>query len=617
MRLTLPCKFLVQQIMYGRGDDILPMRAEVLTPGLEGVINLLWQTHGSGPLGFMLVAADGRIISLHHKGELEEALGPFSPPADEPLLIEEWFPGYRAFRQAKLKGQKVSLPDKLPNSQKIIFTLCDRLNPGPSQEEWYLLMFYSEDADQENFSSLFDITRYFLERESGLYAQVEALTSSSRFAYALVNNLAIGVLAINPMEQITWVNATGCRLMQTEAASITGLQISKIYADWDRARRKILSGETFVDEEGNFLQFNLRDKFFFNAFVIRSQDERQLGFMVTFREYRRVINLVNKYTGSHARFSFDDIIALSPAIIELVEYAKKIADSPSSVLITGESGTGKEVFAQSIHQASSRRDAGFVAINCGAISPTLIESELFGYEEGAFTGARKGGRPGKFELADKGTLFLDEIGEMPPEMQVKLLRAIQEGRITRVGGQKEIPVDVRIIAATNRNPVEEIKKGKFRLDLYYRLNVIPLHIPPLRERREDIKPLFRLFLKQKAEELNRRIPYISPLLFDKIQNYSWPGNIRELENYAEQAVLLDGNVPEPGRGMQMPVSTAGPAITFDNADEERILSLEELEAEAIRKAVSKYGNNLSQAARILKISRNTLYLKLKKYNIPY
>lgn len=604
--------------MYGPEDDILPLRREVLGPGLEGLLNLLYTTDTVRPLGFMLVAAEGKIVSIHARKKLKQKVESLVQDQETMPVIDESWPGYRAYRQALLKKSRVNIPERFSGDEDIIYCMAEWLKQGPEMEAWYLLMFYSENARPEPLTQLFDTTRYFLERELQLYEQVETLTGSSRFAFALVNNLAIGVIAINTLEQITWINATGCRFLQTEPSSVTGLQISKLYGDWDRARRKILAGETFVDEEGNFLQFNIRDKFFFNAFVIRSQDDRQLGYMLTFREYRRVINLVNKYTGSHARFSFDDIIALSPAMVEVVEYAKKIADSPSSVLITGESGTGKEVFAQSIHQASSRRDAGFVAINCGAISPTLIESELFGYEEGSFTGARKGGRPGKFELADKGTLFLDEIGEMPPEMQVKLLRAIQEGRITRVGGQKEIPVDVRIIAATNKNPVEEIKKGKFRLDLYYRLNVIPLHIPPLRERKEDIKPLFRLFLRQKAEELNRRIPYISPLLFDKIQNYSWPGNIRELENYAEQAVLLDGNIPIPGRGPHVSVPNANdnPALAAV-AEEEPILSLEEMEALAIRKAVTRYGNNLSQVARMLKISRNTLYLKMRKYNIPY
>ncbi|MGC8865109.1 MAG: sigma-54 interaction domain-containing protein [Bacteroidales bacterium] len=604
--------------MRASEDDILPLRREVLGPGLEGLLNLLYTTNTERPLGFMLVSADGKIVSIHCREKLKLVVESLVHDKETmPVMVEGW-PGFRAYRQALHKKTKVNLPERLSDYDDIIYCMAEWLNQGPNMEAWYLLMFYNETARPEALIQLFDTTRYFLERELELYGQVETLTGSSRFAFALINNLAIGVVAVNTLEQVTWINATGCRLLQIEPGLITGQQVSKLYGDWERARRKILAGESFVDEEGNFIQFNLRDKFFFNAFVIRSQDERQLGYMLTFREYRRVINLVNKYTGSHARFSFDDIIALSPVMIELVEYAKKIADSPSSVLITGESGTGKEVFAQSIHQASSRRDAGFVAINCGAISPTLIESELFGYEEGAFTGARKGGRPGKFELADKGTLFLDEIGEMPPEMQVKLLRAIQEGRITRVGGQKEIPVDVRIIAATNKNPVEEIKKGKFRLDLYYRLNVIPLHIPPLRDRKEDIKPLFRLFLRQKSEELNRRIPYISPLLYDKIQNYFWPGNIRELENYAEQAVLLDGNIPEPGRGLYVSSSNGNVLhVPKPDAEEEPILSLEELEEQAIRKAVSRYGNNISQVARMLKISRNTLYLKMRKYNIPY
>ncbi|MDK2909426.1 MAG: sigma-54 dependent transcriptional regulator, acetoin dehydrogenase operon transcriptional, partial [Bacteroidales bacterium] len=524
--------------MHGWEDDFLPQRAEVLKPGLEGLLNLLWQTQGSKPYGFMLISSDGSILSFHPKGGLEEAIGSLTVLGEETLHIEEWFPGYRAFMQARIKQQKIILPEKLPNTGEVIYSICDRLNTGLDQEAGYLLMFCPEEGEQEKFSGLFDIIRYFLERELVLYGRVETLSNANRFAYALVNNLAIGVLVINPLEQITWVNATGCRLLQTDYSSVVNLPISKIYADWERARRRILAGETFVDEEGNFLQFNLRDKFFFNAFVIRSQDERQLGYMVTFREFRRVINLVNKYTGSHARFSFDDIIALSPTMIELVEYAKKIADSPSSVLITGESGTGKEVFAQSIHQASSRKDAGFVAINCGAISPTLIESELFGYEEGAFTGARKGGRPGKFELADKGTLFLDEIGEMPPEMQVKLLRAIQEGRITRVGGQKEIPVDVRIIAATNRNLLQLVQEGKFREDLFYRLNVINLVIPPLRERLEDLPLLAEHFINKINKRLGKSIRGVSKDAIKVLREYKWPGNVRELENVFERAILL-------------------------------------------------------------------------------
>lgn len=193
---------------------------------------------------------------------------------------------------------------------------------------------------------------------------------------------------------------------------------------------------------------------------------------------------------------------------DTLRYAKAVANSPTTILITGESGTGKEVFAQEIHNASERSGEAFVVLNCGAISPSLIESELFGYADGAFTGAKKGGNPGKFELANNGTLFLDEIGEMPLDMQVRLLRALQESAVNRIGSEKTVPVDVRIIAATNKNLEDEIKNNKFRLDLFYRINVIPLHIPSLRDRKEDLMPLLKYFLKHKAAKLKKSIPQI-------------------------------------------------------------------------------------------------------------
>lgn len=198
------------------------------------------------------------------------------------------------------------------------------------------------------------------------------------------------------------------------------------------------------------------------------------------------------------------MFALSPAMLKLKQQAQKIAKESSTVLLSGESGTGKEVVAQSIHNASLRKGAPFIALNCGALAESLIESELFGYEDGAFTGAKRGGAPGKFELANHGTLFLDEIGEMPADMQVRLLRSIQEGSVTRIGGEKEIKLDVRIIAATNKNLEEEIKQGNFRLDLYYRLNVIHLKIPPpLRKRKDDILPMARFFCPSKSRKTRR------------------------------------------------------------------------------------------------------------------
>ena len=319
----------------------------------------------------------------------------------------------------------------------------------------------------------------------------------------------------------------------------------------------------------------------------------------------------------HARYSFDDIIGKSKIIRQAVDYAQTISNSPSTILIEGESGTGKEVFAQSIHNASKRKDAAFVAINCGAISEGLIESELFGYDEGAFTGAKKGGHPGKFELANNGTLFLDEIGDMKPDMQVKLLRAIQESSITRIGGKKEIPVDVRIIAATNKNLIQEVEKGNFRMDLYYRISVIPLYIPSLRERKGDLPSLIRFFLNQKSLKLQKDIPHMGYSELQQLLDYNWPGNVRELENYIEQLVNFNGKISlDTFQNQKINDSaqnnTNSVMIDFESSSD---FTLKDLEKRHIAICIKKHFGNMTKAAKELGISRNTLYQKTKKYDI--
>ena len=235
-----------------------------------------------------------------------------------------------------------------------------------------------------------------------------------------------------------------------------------------------------------------------------------------------------------ANYTFDDIIGSSESIQQTILQAKKYSQSNASVLIQGESGTGKELFAQSIHQSSNRSFNSFVALNCAAIPESLLDSELFGYEEGSFTGAQKGGKPGRFELAHGGTIFLDEISELPLHLQTRLLRVLQEKEIMRIGGDQVVPVDVRIIAASNKDLLECVKDGTFREDLYYRLNVLQLFIPPLRQRKKDIIELFRYFIR-KEERLNQALSDQDLLIFE--QN-DWKGNIRELENFAERFIVL-------------------------------------------------------------------------------
>ncbi len=323
------------------------------------------------------------------------------------------------------------------------------------------------------------------------------------------------------------------------------------------------------------------------------------------------------------------IIGASQMMREIYAILEKVADTTATVLITGESGTGKELIARALHDNSGRKEQSFIRVNCGAIPRDLMEAELFGYERGAFTGAVTS-KPGRFELASGGTLFLDEIAEIPIDMQVKLLRAIQEGEIDRVGGIKPTTVDVRLIAATNRDLKKEIAVGRFREDLYYRLNVVPIHLPPLRERRSDIPLLVDHFLAIHATRFKKPAARFALEAREALVAYAWPGNIRELENVIERCVLLsDGDVIELANlpvELRTPASDAGAtatSATVEDGDESAPGGLKEqvreatsrLEKELIVKALAQTGNNVTQAARLLKISRKSLQIKMKELGL--
>jgi DNA-binding NtrC family response regulator len=310
----------------------------------------------------------------------------------------------------------------------------------------------------------------------------------------------------------------------------------------------------------------------------------------------------------------------SEALLEVKRVIDRVAPTPATVLITGESGTGKEIVARSLHRASACKQGPFVKINCAAIPEGLLESELFGHEKGAFTGAA-GRKPGRFELADGGTLFLDEIGEMPLAAQPKLLRAIQEGRFYRVGGTETVHVTVRLVAATNRDLREEVRTGRFREDLFYRLHVVPIHLPPLRERPEDIPRLAHLFLERFATRLARPVTGIDPAALDLLRAHPWPGNIRELENAIERATLLcDGTTlqvrdlpPELRAGATPPRAGSG---TEPTPLRERIrAATQRIERDAILEALRLTDGNVTRAARKLGLSRRGLQLKMKELEI--
>jgi sigma-54 dependent transcriptional regulator, acetoin dehydrogenase operon transcriptional activator AcoR len=446
------------------------------------------------------------------------------------------------------------------------------------------------------------------------------LFESNMYAFAMMNSLTYGVFAIDMNDDIHWVNDTACNTLNIRRLHLINQPITNFFKDWMKAKRSVLRDNKFTDEESSFHYPPVPDKFLFSAYPIKTKQNEILGYLLTFREFSRVIKLINKYSGSLARFTFSDIVSSNKSIRNLIKFGKTVANSPTTILITGESGTGKEVFAQAIHNASSRCDDGFVALNCGAISPSLIESELFGYDDGAFTGAKKGGNPGKFELAHRGTLFLDEIGEMPLDMQVRLLRTLQEGTITRIGSDKVIRVDVRIIAATNKDLEEEVNQGKFRLDLFYRLNVVPFRIPPLRERREDLLPLLKFFLKNKAQKLRMAVPEFDIEILNRVMVYHWPGNIRELENFAEKLVLLQGKLTPEMMDNEFRHILDAPKLSENNENMGQNKkftpkSFAEHERDIIKKTLEHTSSNISYCAKILGVSRNTLYLKMQKYGI--
>ena len=323
--------------------------------------------------------------------------------------------------------------------------------------------------------------------------------------------------------------------------------------------------------------------------------------------YKRTFEKINT-----AKYTVDDIIGDCSIMQDLKDSVRKVAKTNSNVLIMGESGTGKELFAHSIHAGSMRRKAPFVCVNCGSIPEQLIESELFGYEEGAFTGARKGGKIGLFPAAHGGTIFLDEIGELPLPMQVRLLRVLQDREIQRVGSNVREKVNVRVVAATNRNLYQMVKKGEFRSDLYYRLNVVTLHLPLLRERKEDLPLLIQMILSKISKKESLGAIEISREAMDHLLRYDWPGNVRELENVLERAINFT-DAGEKIKAKNLPERITGSMVS------RTVMPLKELmentEKDAIKDALLRCRNCKAKAANELGISRTTLYEKMMKYEI--
>ncbi|MBY0158918.1 MULTISPECIES: sigma-54 interaction domain-containing protein [Cytobacillus] len=437
----------------------------------------------------------------------------------------------------------------------------------------------------------------------------------------IVENAFGWLVVVNKEGTIIYINKNYCNFLETEREKALGKHVSEVI---ENSRMHIVA-ESGKEEIAD-LQYIRGNYMIANRIPIFSDGEVIGAFgTVFFRDTKEWMQM-NSHVKSmltkiqsfiqeidpSVKYSLDDILGNSSQIHSLKEKVKMVAASDISVLIRGESGTGKELFAHSIHQLSNRSHQPFVKINCGAIPEHLLESELFGYEEGAFTGAKKGGKKGKFQLADGGTLFLDEIGDMPLNMQVKLLRALQEGEIESVGSTSPVKVDVRIIAATNRPLEKMMEEKRFREDLFYRINVVPFMIPSLRDRMEDLSLLIDSFIKKITKKSGKRISAIEDEVIEKFHQYSWPGNIRELENVIEASIHLTSNESITTESLPdyMKESAVYPVGKKNLKD-----ILEETEKRILTQSLSKYNHDRLEAAKALGISKSSMYEKLKKYGI--
>lgn len=433
-----------------------------------------------------------------------------------------------------------------------------------------------------------------------------ALKVASEQQRLLISSLDDAVIGIDTNNIVTIVNGKFCKMFGVRRTDIC--TIEDVTAAFKNPKLKDFIDECSIDKSQEKAAFTVGGEEIIVVYKPISPDEVYSGALIYFRKGSDIYKDLKAIKDNYYNITFEDICGSSKHFKALKKRAERFAKGPSNILIEGESGTGKDMFARAIHNASLVSNGPFVAVNCAAIPENLIESELFGYKEGAFTGAAKGGRVGRFEQANKGTLFLDEIGELPLHMQSKLLRAIQEKQIQPLGSNEYKPIDIRIVAATNRNMKEMVDDGEFREDLYYRLNVIPLYIPALRERKEDIPVLLDTFLEKFNGVLDKDIIGFDPEAESMLINYDWPGNIRELQNIVEYSVNdCDGKYITPDN---LPNRSFVGAYNINNIS---LMPLKDIENYYIKEALKLYGNTSEGkilAAKALGISRATLYRKI-------
>ncbi len=460
---------------------------------------------------------------------------------------------------------------------------------------------------------------------------------------SMLTHLKQGILVVDTKANVIFYNEPVTQIAGIDPEEAIGKNILEIFPDLTPETSTfyhvLKNGKPLIDYVQTYINFRGEQVTILTSTMPLVKDGKIIGAFELYRDLSTVKELSEKivslqkelykkasYKKAHnnnkAIYTFEDIIGKSLAIKELISRARKIADSSSPVLVYGETGTGKELFVQAIHNASpSRKDKPFIAQNCAALPKTLLEAILFGTTAGSFTGAKD--RPGLFELANGGTLFLDEINSMDIELQTKLLRVLQDGIIRRIGGVKTIVVDVRVIASTNEHPLKAVKRKLLREDLYYRLNVISLTIPPLRERKEDIPLLIEYFIKLYNKQLNKNVRGVSPEVVDLFMNYCWPGNVRELKstiesimNFIEGDIIEVKDLPKKNYNYFLPQEEVNPLRFNTNSNFPPLVeAVGNFEKNLIKKAINKANGNYAEAARLLKVPRQTLHNKIKKYGI--
>lgn len=580
----------------------------IATPIMELMINTIDETD----LTVRIVDTDGYILSNLYKGSVVNDLDHYYRIGHK---VDETVIGTNAYQIAMRYKKPIQVVgaehycEMFHKKGVYAAPICD------TNGEIAAVIGMSVEAEKTNHFMLGMVTATAraIENEYQLYKAHGQLLQQYEEQKIVLDSVTDGIIYIDENNMITQANQ--------EMVDMTGLQREYLVgqnAAVIPATPKINTLLTAIrkgDDVGK-IQINGRGhshKCLLNHRLVENNEAKSTKRVLFFIKYDEIQELADRVSQENrAFFSFDDIIGKSNSLQEAIELAKKAAQHNVRVIIEGESGTGKEMFAQAIHNSGSRKNGPFVAVDCGAIPRELLESELFGYEEGAYTGARKGGHRGKFETANGGTLFLDEIGNMPIDMQSKLLRVLQENRVTKIGGYLSLPIDVQVIVATNLNLIDEVKRGNFREDLFYRLNTIYIRLPSLRERRSDIPVLVNYLIKNYKNEFHKKIKGIEEEAMLVLTEYDWPGNVRQLNNVVERMMLIANKDVISMDFIPDEIKKVSPQLPASWGSKEIPDTLEEAMKRYVESVLSSFGGNIKKAAELLGVSRGTIYRILRK-----